>query len=422
VRDHAKGTVITDNDFLGGPGNAILIADTIGTRITENRFQGHEDKLPVMVHHSRHVELKGNHLQDNPAGALGASSTTGLIVESNTINTTDRALTLWSAKETTLSGNQIYNAQTGIRATDSEDLDIKDNHLEAINQTAIRIIDSKRIQVMDNTLLHGSQYGFLFTDSHDIAVLDNTFADAKNALTLQHTKNAFLEDNLIQGPGVTGIHLRDAHDTRLVKNTLRGLEQGLRVDRGGAVTVTGGNAHLNDFGVLIIDNEAGVLIEQAHFKQNRVAITVQRSSGVELDGLLIEDNGFGAWLSKSEHSIMRHTMVLHNQVGLYLKNSTQNLVYDNLFDNSLYPHDENVWLHDSHNNKWHITPVPRTNIIGGYWTAGNHWSDYGGQDLTGNGLGETPHHPRGETKPIETALSMTGIAPPDYDMHPLVKR
>ncbi|HDQ08165.1 MAG TPA: PKD domain-containing protein, partial [Methanoculleus sp.] len=58
--------------------------------------------------------------------------------------------------------------------------------------------------------------------------------------------------------------------------------------------------------------------------------------------------------------------------------------------------------------RWNVTPSPGTNIIGGPWIAGNSWDDYAGEDLNGDGLGDTdlPY--------------ATGGGTPGGDHHPLL--
>jgi hypothetical protein len=68
--------------------------------------------------------------------------------------------------------------------------------------------------------------------------------------------------------------------------------------------------------------------------------------------------------------------------GINLTSSNSNLIYNNYFNNTINAYDDG-------NNQWNITKTEGTNIIGGIWLGGNHWSDYAGVDEDGDGLGNT---------------------------------
>ena len=113
---------------------------------------------------------------------------------------------------------------------------------------------------------------------------------------------------------------------------------------------------------------------------NRIANSTFGSNGA--DGILV-------WFSHG-NTITGNTVSHNARWGVRLGASNDNLIYDNVFNNT-----KNA--EDTGGNRWNIDRTRGRNIVDGPFMGGNWWNDYAGNDTDGDWLGddELPHTSNG---------------------------
>jgi len=238
----------------------------------------------------------------------------------------------------------------------------------------------------------------------DCRLYDNLFG-----VYLKGAREALVERNAITGRAEVevgrrgaGIHFFDAHENTVRYNTVSYVRDGVYFDHSDHNLVADNEFSRLRYGVhymycddnrfyrnVFRDSVAGVAImytSRVRFTDNQI---LNNREGYHAFGLLLKDaidsvaernaivnNVSGIFLDSSHRNVFRANLVAYNDVGVKL--------YASSLDNAFA-------ANDFIGNQATLHTVGRARAAWGGEGEGNHFSDYAGYDLDGDGRGDLPH-------------------------------
>ncbi len=267
----------------------------------------------------------------------------------------------------TVQGKDLSYASGGIELWETDNSSLSNNTASNNNWAGIIIVGSNNT-VKDN-LASNNHYGIVIYNFDGIVSVNNIIEN-------NTAKNNTVEFYQGEGASPCGIRL-SASDNIIRGNRISGNFIGIAVGSG------------PDGNILVNNN-----VNCNYVADNIYGVVLINSSYIVVENNTVTNNSrYGIYLEMSTHNNITNNVINNNnECGIELRySSSNNPIYNNYFDN---PNNAN----DDGNNIWNITKTPGTNIIGGSWLGGNYWSNYAGEDLDGDGLGNTlvPYNSNGE--------------------------
>ena len=321
--------------------------------------------IGILSRNRKNVTVTGCRVQNFYDGVVFDATTGGRIL-GNTANQNGlNGFYLESSTDITLSNNTAYD-----------------------NIHGFRVYNSQSNTLLSNRSWNNSNYGFLLTYG------------SFNNLTLN-----IAEHNMISGFG-----LGQSSDYFLISNqAVHNQGSGFNLDMLNSSRVFSNKASNNTFGFALSQSFNNLLSRNQGISNSYAGFLLFPAANNTLELNQASQNSVGFHVQRSPNNTIVSNTVVSNELGIRLLNSTDNLVYNNHLDNIANALDDAA-------NSWNISKTAGTNIVGRYFLGGNYWSDYRGQDLDEDGLGDTilPHNSTGG---IEYGGDSHPLVPPSPDFN-----
>jgi len=333
-----------------------------------------------------------------------------------------------NAKNVTLKGFKIQNGIFGINMVQSKNCTISDNVVTLNTDEGMRIWwESSNNTITGNTVVFNNGYGMRnMLNSNKNIIANNTVANNEYGITIANSMSTLLKNNSLTNNtynfGVQGGYPYEFIHNIDLSNTVNGKpiiylenQTDLTIDPSTYPAV----------GYLALINSRNITIKNLDISNNVQGILIENTTNSIIQHVDVSNNLWGIQLLYANNNCIRNNTLqpsLEETTALYLMNAKFNTVTNNrimsnykgihlidyatnntitgntLTDNSyamfiqVYSSGNMIYHNNFINNADQVSSSWSNNTWdNGYPSGGNYWSDYSGDDLDSDGIGDAPY-------------------------------